>query len=81
MIGLAEDPDFEQPLAEGPYVTIDDVVDERYKLHPKVQHISGHPVCDWMYKELIRALGVELPGRTAMALMKLYTYLRSEWRY
>ncbi len=81
MIGRAEDPDFDQHLAEGPYVTIDDVVDEPYKLHPKVQHIPSHPVCDNMYKELIRALGVKLPGMVAMGLMKLYTHLRSELRY
>ena len=72
---------FEKHLAEGPYVTIDDVVDDRYKRHPGVQHIPGHPVCDQMYKELIRALGVKLPATGAMALMKAFTNLRSELKY
>jgi hypothetical protein len=81
MIGRAEDPDFEQHLAEGPYVTIDDVVDDRYKRHPSVQHIPGHPVCDQMYRELIRAFGVKLLGTTAMELMKVFTNLRSELKY
>jgi uncharacterized protein (DUF362 family) len=81
MIGRAEDPDFEQHLAEGPYVTIDDVVEDRYKRHPSIQHIPGHPVCDQMYRELIRALGVKLLGTTAMELMKVFTNLRSELKY
>lgn len=81
MIGRAEDPDFEQHLAAGPYVTIDDVVDDRYKLHPGVRHIAGHPVCDEMYRELTRALGVELQGKTALELMKVFTNLRSELTY
>jgi hypothetical protein len=81
MIGRAEDPDFGQHLAKGPYVTIDDVVDDRYKWHPRVQHIPGHPGCDQMYRELIRALGVKLLGTTAMALMKVFTNLRSELHY
>lgn len=34
-----------------------------------------------MYKELIRALGVDLPGEAAMALMKAITNLRSELKY
>jgi hypothetical protein len=55
---------------EGPYVTIDDVVDDRYKRHPSVQHIPGQPVCDQ----------VKLLGTTAMALMKVCSNLRTEFK-
>jgi hypothetical protein len=63
MIGRAEDPDFEQHLTEGPYVTIDDA-DDRYKLHHRVKHVAGHPVCDEMMFRLNEALGVKLPAMT-----------------
>jgi hypothetical protein len=75
----AEDLDFEQRLVEGPYVTIDDAVDNRYKRHSGVRHIPGHPVYDQIYRELLRALGVKLPGTTAMALMKVFTNLRRSY--
>ena len=81
MIGRADDPDFERHLDEGPYVTIDDAVDDRYKRDPRVRHIAGHPVCDRMYRELIGALGVALPGTAALELMKVWTNLRSEVKY
>lgn len=80
MIGLAEDPDFEKHLSEGPYVTVDDAVDDTYKLHKKVNHIAGHPVCDQMYSELIKALGVELEGKTAMAMMKAFVSLKEKMK-
>jgi len=81
MIGRTKDSDFEGHLAVGPYITIDDAVEDRYKRHPQVRHIAGHPVCDQMYKELIRVLGVNLPAQTAMALMKVWSNLRSELKY
>ncbi len=81
MIGRAHDPDFEQHLAQGPYLTIDDAVDDRYKLHPKVRHIAGHPVCDQMMFRLIEALGVKLPAMTLMNLQKFWANLQSERKY
>jgi hypothetical protein len=56
------------------------VVDDRYKRHPSIQNIPGHPVCDQMYRELIRALGVKLLGATVMELMKMFTNLRSKFK-
>jgi uncharacterized protein (DUF362 family) len=81
MIGRADDPDLERRVAAGPYVTIDDAVDDRYKRDPRVRHIGGHPVCDRMYGELIRALGVHTPGNVALGVMKLLTNLRAELTY
>jgi uncharacterized protein (DUF362 family) len=81
MIGRAEDPDFEQHLNDGPYVTVDDVVDDRYKLHQRVKHVPGHPVCDEMMFGLIDALGVKLPAMTMMNLQKFWTSLVSDRRY
>jgi len=60
MIGKTEDPDFEHHLEDGPYVAIDDAVYDKYKRHPKVKHIPGHPVCDEMMFRLIEALGLFL---------------------
>ena len=81
MIGRAEDPEFEQHLAEGPYITIDDAADDRYKLHPRVKHVAGHPVCDEMLPRLIEALGLKLPAMTLMNLQKFWTNLQSERKY
>jgi hypothetical protein len=81
MIGRADDPDFERHVTAGPYVTIDDVVADRYKRDPRVRHIAGHPVCDRMFRELIRALGVRVPGTIALEITKRFTNVRSEMRY
>jgi hypothetical protein len=81
MIGRAEDADFERHLAEGPYVTVDDAVEDRYKLHPKVKHVAGHPVCDEMMFGLVWALGVKLPAMTIMNMQKFWTRLQAEVRY
>ena len=78
MIGRAKGADFEQHLAAGPYVTVADVVDDRYTRHPSVRHVPGHPVGNQIYKEFIRALGVKLPGTTVMLFMKVFTNLSSE---
>ena len=81
MIGAAEDPEFEQHLDQGPYITIDDAASDRYKLHSRVKHVAGHPVCDEMLFGLIEALGVKVPARTFMTLQKFWTNLQSERRY
>lgn len=81
MIGRAEDPDFELHLSEGPYVTVDDAVHDRYKLHSRVKHVAGHPVCDEMMFGLIEALGVKLPALTMMNVQKFWTSLLSDRRY
>jgi uncharacterized protein (DUF362 family) len=81
MIGRAEDPEFEQHLEQGPYITIDDAASDRYKLHSRVKHVAGHPVCDEMLFGLIEALGLKLPARTFMTLQKFWTNLQSERRY
>jgi uncharacterized protein (DUF362 family) len=81
MIGRADDPEFERHAAEGPYVTVDDAVKDRYKLHPKVKHVAGHPVCDEMMVGLVAALGVKLPAMTVMNVQKLWTTLQSTRKY
>lgn len=81
MIGRSEDLDFDRHLEEGPYICIDDAADDKYKRHPKVKHIPGHPVCDEMMFRLIEALGVKLPAMTMMNLQKFWTNLQSEIKY
>jgi uncharacterized protein (DUF362 family) len=81
MIGRAEDPEFERHLQEGPYITIDDAADDRYKRHPQVRHVAGHPVCDQMMFRLVEALGVKLPALTLMNLQKFLTRLQSQITY
>src|SRR5215210_4851221 len=77
MIGRCEDLRFEQHLEQGPYITVDDAVDDRYKLHPRVKHVAGHPVCDEMMFRLVEALGVKLPAMTFMNVQKFWTQLQS----
>ena len=81
MIGHAEDLEFEHHLTEGPYVTVDDAVDDRYKLDTRVKHVPGHPVCDEMMFGLVEALGVKLPAMTLMNLKKFWINLQSERKY
>jgi uncharacterized protein (DUF362 family) len=76
LLGRTEDPDFEAHVAEGPYVTIDDTVPDRYKRDPRVHHIPGHPVTDQMFSALVEALGVKLPAMTALELSKFWDALR-----
>lgn len=62
LIGDAEDPEFERHVREGPYFVIDDAAPARYRLDPRVHVISGHPVLHTMLPELLRGLGLTLPG-------------------
>jgi len=81
MIGRAEDPGFERHLEEGPYITVDDAVDDRYKLHPRVRHVAGYPVCDQILFRLVEALGVKLPAMTLLNLQKAWTRLQTRVTY
>ena len=66
MIGEIDDPDFEKHLEEGPYVVFDDAAKPKYKSDPRVHFVSGHPVLQVAMPELMKGLGVEMLGRTAM---------------
>jgi uncharacterized protein (DUF362 family) len=66
MIGDVEDAAFEQHLSEGPYVVFDDSARPRYKDDPRVHFVPGHPVLRTAMPELLRGLGVDMPGRAAM---------------
>jgi uncharacterized protein (DUF362 family) len=63
LIGDADDPDFERHVSQGPYFVIDDVAPARYRLDPRVHVIRGHPALHNMLPELLRGLGLTLPGR------------------
>lgn len=63
LIGDADDPDFERHVAQGPYFVIDDIAPARYRLDPRVHVIGGHPALHNMLPELLRGLGLTLPGR------------------
>jgi uncharacterized protein (DUF362 family) len=63
LIGDAEDPDFERHVTQGPYFVIDDVAPARYRLDPRVHVIPGHPALHNMLPELLRGLGLTVPGR------------------
>jgi hypothetical protein len=62
LIGDAEDPDFERHVTQGPYFVIDDVAPARYRLDPRVHVIMGHPALHNMLPELLRGLGLTVPG-------------------
>ena len=65
LIGDAEDLNFERHVAQGPYFVIDDAAPARYRLDPRVHVIPGHPALHNMLPELLRGLGLTVPGRLA----------------
>lgn len=67
MVGEIDDPNFEEHLKEGPYIVFDDVAKPEYKNDPRVYFISGHPVLQTAMPQLMKGLGLGLPG---MAVMK-----------
>jgi uncharacterized protein (DUF362 family) len=66
MIGDVEDPNFEEHLAEGPYIVFDDAARPEYKDDPRVHFVPGHPVLRTAMPELMKGLGVSLPGNAVM---------------
>ena len=66
LIGDAEDPLFAEHLEEGPYLVLDDAAPARYKEHPGVYFIPGHPVLHNLEKELL--IGLKIPRLGAIAL-------------
>jgi uncharacterized protein (DUF362 family) len=66
MLGEIEDPAFEQHLKEGPYLVFDDAALPQYKQHPAVYFVPGHPVLRDAMPELMKGLGVSLPGKGMM---------------
>ena len=81
MIGRAEDSGFETHLAEGRYFVLDDVAIPKYKHDPRVCFIPGSPIGNEMMPVIMRALGVDLPGRTAETMLKAWEALKARWRY
>jgi uncharacterized protein (DUF362 family) len=70
MIGEIDDPHFEEHLKEGPYVVFDDSAKPKYKNDPRVYFVPGHPVLRTAMPELMKGLGVELPGQGMMKLQQ-----------
>lgn len=66
MIGETDDPNFEEHLKEGPYVVFDDTAKPRYKDDPRVHFVPGHPVLREAMPELMKGLGVGVPGSLTM---------------
>jgi uncharacterized protein (DUF362 family) len=69
MIGDTDDPNFEQHLAEGPYIVFDDAANPRYKNDPRVHFVPGHPVLRDAMTGLMKGFGVEarIGGSAVMA--------------
>jgi uncharacterized protein (DUF362 family) len=63
MVGELDDPRFEEHLREGPYIVFDDSAKPQYKNDPRVHFVPGHPVLRTAMPELMRGLGVQLPGQ------------------
>lgn len=59
MIGDIEDPNFEQHLADGPYIVFDDAAKEKYKRDPRVYFVPGHPVLRTAMPELMKGFGAD----------------------
>ncbi|HEX2922735.1 MAG TPA: hypothetical protein VHS28_01755, partial [Chloroflexota bacterium] len=69
LIGDAEDPLFTQHLLEGPYLVIDDAAPEKYRQHPEVMHVPGHPVLHNLESELPIGLRIPRLAKVAMGVM------------
>jgi uncharacterized protein (DUF362 family) len=63
MVGEVDDPHFEEHLREGPYIVFDNSAKPQYKHDPRVHFVPGHPVLRTAMPELMRGLGVQLPGQ------------------
>ena len=66
MIGEADDPHFEEHLKEGPYIVFDDAAKAPYKTDTRVHFVPGHPVLRTAMPELMKGLGLKLPGTLKM---------------
>jgi uncharacterized protein (DUF362 family) len=71
MIGEVDDPNFEEHLREGPYIVFDDSAKPEYKNDPRVHFVPGHPVLRNAMPELLKGLGVNLPGQVAQRWQRL----------
>jgi hypothetical protein len=65
MVGEVDDPHFEEHLREGPYIVFDDSAKPKYKHDRRVHFVAGHPVLRTAMPELIKGLGVKIPGDLA----------------
>src|SRR5205823_11063255 len=70
MIGAVDDPNFEEHLREGPYVVFDDAAKPQYKNDRRVYFVPGHPVLRSAMPELMKGLGVSLPGKGVMKVQQ-----------
>jgi uncharacterized protein (DUF362 family) len=66
MVGEADDDHFEQHLGEGPYIVFDDAAKTKYKTDPRVYFVPGHPVLQTAMPELMKGLGLQVPGKVKM---------------
>ena len=77
MIGRAHDPAFEDHVASGKYIVLDDVAYDRYKNDPRVTFIPGSPIGNEMMPVIMETLKIEFPGMVVEGLMKAYNAVRS----
>lgn len=81
LIGNAEDPDFERHVAQGPYFVIDDAASARYRRDPRVHFIPGHPALHNMLPEILKGLGLTLPGGLSMRSQELTRAIQARLLY
>jgi uncharacterized protein (DUF362 family) len=81
MIGEIDDPHFEEHLREGPYIVFDDSAKPQYKNDPRVHFVPGHPVLRNAMPELMKGLGVKLPGQVVQRWQQFERRGMHELRY
>ena len=81
MIGEIDDPHFEEHLREGPYIVFDDSAKRQYKNDPRVHFVPGHPVLRNAMPELMKGLGVKLPGQVVQRWQQFERRGMHELRY
>lgn len=72
LFGDAEDPEFEEHVASGPYVVLGDDALDRYKYDPRVAYIPGSPVPQsYMQNEMVEGMGFGAVYRTGLDVNKM----------
>lgn len=80
LIGNAEDPLFEQHVAQGPYIVVDDAAPAHYREDPRTYVIPGHPVLHNMLPLLLEGLRIPKLGEAGMEMMKGLRMVEARFR-
>jgi hypothetical protein len=81
MIGLAEDPGYEEHLKQGKYFVLDDVALHKYKKDPRVTFIPGNPIGNEMMPAIMDVLQIGTAGRAVEKVIKTWNRAQGRLRF